>query len=210
MSDDYRFTKYFVHHGNDIKSAKRALENKIQKEHPGAHNFYRLISRDFSYKKLFAEIYSYRCAYCGLHICTEQLASYQLDHIISIDVLKRRGKKANNRVENLAFACQSCNRYKGNTDLLEPEISSLNPDGEEIKKIFVRDEDFYIKIADGKNSSGVQKFYEDLLLGAQLKRVDFLLMNLHDLSKLYPQISELDSAFKKLLELRSFLPPKET
>ena len=210
MSGDYRFTKYAVRAHSDIKREKQQLEVSIRQKHPQAQNFYRLISDNFEYKKSLAKIYSNRCAYCGLHIFIGQLSSFQIDHIVSSDALKKNKKQPDHHVKNLALACQTCNRYKGNIDFLDPEMSLLYPDEVEITKVFIRDKDFYIRVANEKNSPGIQMFYQKLLLGGQLKRVDFLLMNLHDLSEQHPEILELKAAFTKLLGLRSFIPPKET
>lgn len=210
MSDDYRFTKYSVSSHCDIKRKKQLLEADIRKVHPKVKDFYRFISRNFEYKKSLAEIYSNRCAYCGLHILIGQLSSYQIDHIVSSDVLKKSKKQPNHHVENLALACQTCNRYKNNINLLDSEISSLHPDKEEITKIFTRDKNFYIRIVKGKSNVLIKKFYDELFLGGQLKRIDFLLLNLHDLSEKYPEILVLNAAFTKLLMRRSFMSSKET
>ncbi len=64
---------------------------------------------------------SERCEYC-LYPQELSLLSFEIEHIIS----GKHGGESN--IENLAFACPFCNRYKG-TDLgsLDPETEDLTP-----------------------------------------------------------------------------------
>ena len=62
-----------------------------------------------SFKVKVAERADFRCEYCFIHQ-RYSTAFFEVDHIIAI---KHGGKAV---LENLAYSCQHCNRYKG-TDL---------------------------------------------------------------------------------------------
>lgn len=207
MTRDYRYTK-FSQVPTNLCEKKQALEDNIHEKYPRRKNIYKVLSKEYKYKKLFAEIYGNRCAYCGLMVNIVSLSSFQIDHIVPSAVLKTRGIHPDNSISNLAFSCQICNHYKSNIDFSQPELLGLHPDKEKIKEIFYRDSDYYIKINNEENNESIQKVYDKLCLGAQLKRVDYLLMCLHDLMELHPEILEISRAYMLLLDRRSFFSPK--
>lgn len=205
MLKDYRCTKYSKNPFTNLKKRKDDLTKKIRNNHPHTKNIYQIVSTDFEYKKLFADTFGNRCAYCGLLVEIETLHSFQIDHIVASAILKN---KPDNSLENLALTCRICNNRKSSIDLTRPKLKGLHPYKQKIKRIFYRDEDFYIKISDSEHNDEIQNFYDKLLLGTQLKRVDFLLMCLQDLSERYPRICEIDKAYHLLLNKRSVLSPK--
>ena len=211
MLKDYRCTKYSQNPFSNLTERKEKLMKTIRETHSRTDDIYNVVSRDFKFKKLFAQAFGNRCAYCGLLVEIGSLHSFQVDHIIASDVLKKGNRhKPDHSLKNLALSCQSCNNRKNNLDFTLSELKGLHPYKQKIKKIFYRDDDFYIKISDTEHNEKIQEFYDKLLLGTQLKRVDYLLMCLHDLANLYPTVYEIDKAYHLLLNKRSVFSPKET
>ena len=66
----------------------------------------------------------YRCEYCGIH---EDDAGFghQVDHIVS------RKHGGTSSLENLAYSCVLCNRYKG------PDVASIDPQSGEVVRLFI-------------------------------------------------------------------------
>ncbi len=64
-----------------------------------------------------------RCEYCLIHQSDASLP-HEVDHIIS----RKHGGPT--RIENLAYACYLCNRYKGS------DIASLDPATRELVRLF--------------------------------------------------------------------------
>lgn len=55
----------------------------------------------------------------------------------------------------------------------------MHPDNDSIKSVFSRDDDFYIKISDKyEDDNAVNAFYNQLGLGEEIRRLDYLLMNM--------------------------------
>ena len=65
----------------------------------------------------------HRCEYCGIHEDDAGFA-HQVDHIIS---RKHGGTSA---LDNLAYACVLCNRYKGS------DLTSIDPESGEAVRLF--------------------------------------------------------------------------
>jgi len=65
----------------------------------------------------------HRCEYCGIHEDDAGFA-HQVDHIVS---RKHGGSSA---LDNLAYACVLCNRYKGT------DVASVDPDSGEPVRLF--------------------------------------------------------------------------
>ena len=64
-----------------------------------------------------------RCEYCLLSE-SDAFFSHEVDHVIS----EKHG--GGSTIENLAFACFDCNRFKGS------DIASINPDSGELVALF--------------------------------------------------------------------------
>lgn len=67
-------------------------------------------------RKQVAELAKHRCEYCLIHE-DDTYFGCEIDHIIS---LKHQGDST---LENLAFACMTCNRFKGS------DLGSLSSEG---------------------------------------------------------------------------------
>ena len=71
---------------------------------------------------------------------------------------------------------------------------------------FIRDEDFYIRLSDKMaNDDTSINFYTQLCLGAELRRLDYLLLNMRGLKNL---ISECSSGYKYLNDAIDLLQKK--
>lgn len=205
MKKDYRNTRYCKQLEN-LKEKKKVLNDKICKEHPRVKIMYNQVSDNKGvYKAPFMEMYNYKCCYCGNSITNISAIHFEVDHYIcesSFDTKEEAGK-----IENLVLACYDCNRPKSSL-LIEGEyVRKLNPDFEEITDVFYRDDDYYIKISeDFEKDDFINKFYEQLNLGYQARRLDFLLMNMRGLcDKLegQPHAEKLNMILTKLKEKRN-------
>jgi len=117
------------------------------------------------------------------------------------------------KIENLVLACQFCNRKKSDFLISDSEYSLLYPDNEEIKKIFYRDEKYYIKIENEySQNETIKKFYEQLEMVGEVRRLDFLLISLLNFKKKYRNklenlhiLNELSDIIEKLKKKRNII-----
>lgn len=204
MNNDYRNTKY-CNLKNDIVSEKKSLGKRIQKEHPRVKIIYNQINKKGSeYNKKFRTIYNNKCAYCG--ITTDVISSelFEIDHFIceasfNGDFIKAGG------INNLVLSCRKCNLAKRDFKWSEEYSSMFNVDDGSIAKLFYRDEDYYIKIEkEYITDSVICSFYNKLKLNEEIRRLDFLLMNMYGF---YYKNSN-DSRIKIILEYIVFLQRK--
>ncbi|MDK7280479.1 HNH endonuclease signature motif containing protein [Haemophilus seminalis] len=179
MKSDYRNTIYEVSKKNIINE-KNALEDKIKKEHPKVKIIYNQINKkDGNYNKQFRNIYNNKCAYCG--ISTDVISSelFEIDHFIC--EISFNGDSINaGKINNLVLSCKKCNRAK--KDFIWNEIYSLkfNVDDESITELFYRDVDYSIKIEkEYITDNSIYNFYIKLKLNEEIRRLDFLLMNMY-------------------------------
>lgn len=179
MKSDYRNTIYEVSK-KDIINEKNALEDKIKKEHPKVKIIYNQINKkDGNYNKQFRNIYNNKCAYCG--ISTDVISSelFEIDHFIC--EISFNGDSINSgKINNLVLSCKKCNRAK--KDFIWNEIYSLkfNVDDESITELFYRDVDYSIKIEkEYITDNSIYNFYIKLKLNEEIRRLDFLLMNMY-------------------------------
>ena len=108
------------------------------------------------------------------------------------------------------MACHNCNHDKSSFEFPDEKYNDLYPDEEAIKKTFIRDDDYYIKVADEKETDIIVKaFYEKLHLGSEIHRIDYLLMSMMGLQeniKDNPEAcSQLGQAIKKLHTKRNIM-----
>lgn len=123
------------------------------------------------------KIYNYKCCYCGNSINNIDSNLFEIDHYICESSFKDNVEAG--RIENLVLACYECNRAKSNYIISNQYLDKLNPDKEYIKNIFFRDNMYYIRINDEYSSDKeVLGFYKILNLEYEVKRLDFLLMNI--------------------------------
>ena len=204
MKSDYRNTIYEVSK-KDIINEKNALEDKIKKEHPKVKIIYNQINKkDGNYNKQFRNIYNNKCAYCG--ISTDVISSelFEIDHFIC--EISFNGDSINaGKINNLVLSCKKCNRAK--KDFIWNEIYSLkfNVDDESITELFYRDVDYSIKIEkEYITDNSIYNFYIKLKLNEEIRRLDFLLMNMYGFYNKYYE----DKNIYRILEYSVLLQKK--
>ena len=77
---DYRNTKYCPS-WDKLSDGKEGLLKQIRIEHKRARDIYKYVSKHDGYKKDFASVYNYKCAYCGVSIDLLPIDSFEIDHV---------------------------------------------------------------------------------------------------------------------------------
>ena len=210
---DYRKTKYCVPFEN-ITINKMELLKKLKSDFPRLKNIYlKICENDKEYKMEFMKVYNYRCSYCGVSLDVLNKRMFEIDHYIPKNADKFKNNNNANKIENLVLACQFCNRKKSDFLISDSEYSLLYPDNEEIKKIFYRDEKYYIKIENEySQNETIKKFYEQLEMAGEVRRLDFLLISLLNFKKKYRNklenlhiLNELSDIIEKLKKKRNII-----
>lgn len=183
-SKDYRNTDKCLSL-SDVAGKKNSLDQRIRKEHKKAKIMYNLIKdKQGDYFNDFAQIYNYKCAYCGASIKFIDFRLFEVDHFVCESSFSddTNGRIEAGKVNNLAFSCYSCNRGKGSLPIKTDYQVILNPDDNSIANVFSRDEKYYINVNDCYlENSFIQLFYDKLLLGSESRRLDFLLLEMDNL-----------------------------
>lgn len=178
---DYRNTIYCPVLEN-VEEKKKALEDEIKSESPRTKIIYnRVHDRNNKYHKKFAKIYNNKCAYCGALWGLLPVESFEVDHFLNEgsfpDMLK--GRIEAGKMKNLVWSCISCNRGKRGITITLPYDDILNVDNGNITAVFKRDGDYYIQICDTyQEDEFIQQFYEELHLGFETRRLDYLCLQL--------------------------------
>ncbi|MBO5143756.1 MAG: HNH endonuclease [Clostridia bacterium] len=207
---DYRNTRY-CSELKDIEVKKQQLAVIIKNEHPRAMDLHNFISpQKYCYKDCFMKIYNFKCCYCGVSIKLVNKSDFEIDHFICQTSSKFATKADAGNIENLVLACHTCNHNKGSFEIPDDKYDDLHPDMDKIKKAFVRDEDYYIRVSDDKsNDEVINSFYKKLNLSAEFHRIDFLLMNmigLHQSVEINSDVCRLlGIAIEKLREKRNLM-----
>lgn len=180
MDDDYRLTKSCESFGN-ISEKKKVLMNEIKSAHPRAKDIHKIVSENASeFKSKFLKVYCYRCAYCGTSIRINVKSQFEIDHFIPKTSKRFRSETDAGFIGNLVLACHTCNHNKSNFELSESSQEILNPDLEKIKKIYYRDNMFYIRVSQDASQEAID-FYKKLELGRETCRIDYLLLSMMEL-----------------------------
>lgn len=206
---DYRNTE-FCKKMTKISRKKKKLLTLLQKEHPRGKINYNIIKN--YYREKFYNIYNNKCAYCGASMETLGMDRLEIDHFIHESSFGKDNIKAGN-IKNLVTACYACNRRKGSF-LIEND-KKFNPDFKTFKKLFYRNSNYEIKIFyKYLNDKQVIRFYEILKLGAEFRRLDFLILKIlkliEKLEKIEgkeEEISDLAKLHLKLLRKRNKINP---
>lgn len=196
----------------DVALKKCALESRIQKEHRRAKIMYNYVhDKQAAYFAPFSKIYNSKCAYCGVMIGIIDIRMFEVDHFVCEDAFPNNtaGRSEAGKVSNLVLSCYSCNRGKGKLAIDGKYKKILNPDEGAIAKVFMRDENYYIKIRpDYTGNYIVTNFYDKLLLGSEFRRLDYLLMEIENLISMQrshnSSIAEkLEQCFSRLIVKRN-------
>lgn len=180
MHSDYRNTRYCPEL-DDLHAKKNEVADMVKKDYPKARDMHTYISKnDARYKMQFCEAYNFKCAYCGISFSLLPKEMFEIDHFIYEKSSVFNGSKAAaGYIENLLLSCHSCNHKKSSFEFNDANQKCLNPDNTEIRNVFKRDDDYYIKVSkDFDDNQEVIDFYKQVKLGSELRRLDFLLMNM--------------------------------
>lgn len=208
---DYRTTSGQLAYQN-IEQKKAELTRNIHKEHSNQRIDYNLIkNRESHFYEDFCTIYNWSCAYCGAKSGIIDSQLFEIDNYICQSAFPKstEGRAKAGEVNNLVLACHDCNRRKSDFKLEGKYGILLNPDNNAIAKIFYRSDDYYIKVADEyKSNQIICQFYAQLNLGSELKRLDYLLLNVKELEDQQSEVNcivsdKLDKIFSYLLKRRN-------
>lgn len=190
MTKDYRNTEYCPSF-EDIEDKKKKLTDAINNKYPQTTVMYNKIRpRDGEYIGDFREIYNHKCSYCGVSLKVIGVDSFEIDHYIYEKFFMDSAEAG--KTDNLVLACSKCNRGKGKFHIKDKYIKLLNPDKGSIANVFFRNEKYYIKIYEEfSDDEEIIKFYDKLKLNYQVKRLDYLLMNMKGV---YEKIKEKPEA----------------
>ena len=139
---DYRFVGEEEANVKKIIQEKNLLAKKIDKrtikdDNRGKH-YDKIKNKCSNYYETFQEIYHQKCGYCGVSVSINSAPQYELDHFINELQKTSPNGKSVDHIENLIFACRNCNQAKKEFDT-KKIIGIVHPDGENIKKVFERD-----------------------------------------------------------------------
>lgn len=199
---DYRRTKYCPEL-IDVPQKKKEVEKLVEKEHPNARDMHSYISNNSQKFKLeFIKAYNGKCAYCGASTDLIKKTEFEIDHFLYKKAPIFDTKKDAGDIKNLILSCHYCNHNKNSFWIEKEDIDNLNPDGEKIKNVFMRDDQYYIRINNEfKKNATIERFYNKLCLGSELHRLDYLIMNTIGLQRSCENDSDLYVGLGKILDV---------
>ena len=192
---DYRNTIY-IQYNNDILKQKEELNQQIKRKHPRLKIIYNKVNdRNSEFNKKFQKIYNRKCVYCGVNQDIMSSGLFEVDHFICESSFEGNLVEAG-VLSNLVLSCKKCNRAKGDLRWEEQYSSVFEVDSRNIVNVFYRASDYSIKIQPQYHSDDiVNKFYKQLKLDEEVRRLDYLLMTMNDFYDKY----ESDDRVKGLL-----------
>ena len=199
---DYRRTKYCPEL-IDVPQKKKEVEKLVEKEHPNARDMHSYISNNSQKFKLeFIKAYNGKRAYCGASTDLIKKTEFEIDHFLYKKAPIFDTKKDAGDIKNLILSCHYCNHNKNSFWIEKKDIDNLNPDGEKIKNVFIRDDQYYIRINNEfKKNATIERFYNKLCLGSELHRLDYLIMNTIGLQRSCENDSDLYVGLGKILDV---------
>lgn len=210
MVEDYRNTKYCPLLEN-LQKKKNDVVTLVKKEHRNAVDMHTYISNNGKqFKIAFIQVYNGKCSYCGVSLDLIPKSLFQIDHFVFQKAPEFNGSKAAaGKIENLVLSCNICNHNKSSFSIPKTEREKLHPD-KEICNTFYRDENYYIQVAKELDSNvTVKEFYNELKLGSEIHRLDYLLMSMIGLqTKLtdeHPAYTTLGQAIEQLKKKRNIM-----
>lgn len=179
MVIDYRNTKYCPGLEN-IEDKKAKVVERIKYDHKRARDMHAYIrQQDGPYKVEFMKAYNGKCGYCGASIGILPKTMFEIDHFIYEKAPIFASKADAGYIENLVLACHSCNHQKSSFIIADIDREKLYPDTEGIRKTFIRDDQYYIRISNEYiENETVKNFYRQLKLAGEIHRLDYLLMSM--------------------------------
>lgn len=204
---DYRNTSYNEqdHYLGD-KKVRFMADFKL--DHPRAWNVYNYINKSGQFYSIkFRDIYYDKCVYCGISTQVINSSNFEVDHFIPKAVLDADlgyDKKEIHGIKNLVNSCKMCNR--GKLDFLCDTAFTdlLHPDNNQFPLIFNRKTDYSIVINhEYVDNSNIKEFYAKLKLDNQLRRLDYLLMEMKDFCDRYEGEQIINEIQKLILGIES-------
>lgn len=186
---DYRNTSY-KEVDFSIGTKKDEFMIAFRKSHIRAWHIYSYVNDKTSdYNKQFRHMYHDKCVYCGISTQIISSSNFEVDHVIPKVVLEMNqghDKKVIHGINNLVNSCQMCNRGKQGFICEDETQLKLHPDNSQLPNIFSRSSDFSIEIAEEyTNDEIIKSFYKFLKMGNQLRRLDYLIMEMKDFCEKY-------------------------
>lgn len=200
IKTDYRLTSL---NKFEFISEKDKFLKEFKNEFPNAWDVYSYVNkRGHIHNVNFRKLYYNRCAYCGISTQIISSSEFEVDHFIPKSRLKSDdsfSREFINGIYNLVNSCRLCNR--GKEDFFdEQHLEILNPDKNNLPSVFHREDDYTIIIADKyKNNKSISTFYNKLKLNNQLRRLDFLLMEMKDFCESHEDIERVSYPILNLI-----------
>ncbi|MCC8106987.1 MAG: HNH endonuclease [Clostridiales bacterium] len=211
VDKDYRNTRYCPVL-KDVEKQKAELDKEIKSAFPRTKIVYNKVrERAGSYHKKFAKIYNEKCGYCGVAWGLLPTESFEIDHFINEASFPdtKEGRAEAGKLDNLIWSCISCNRGKKGMTIEAPYDQILNVDNGNIADVFERTPDYYIKISEAyQKDEFIKTFYENLHLGYETRRLDYLLMQLdgrRHVEKDEKRRAKWNECFIELSEIRNHM-----
>lgn len=174
MSSDYRCTDYCPPFDR-LERKKQVFSRSFHRRYPTQNHFIKINKKSSSEHKMFQELYNHKCVYCGVSDTINQ--EFEVDHY------KCRNDQGLDVIDNLVYSCRKCNRGKSKYPFQPGYEQVLNPISN-IQNIFVRNEDYSIIINNSyKTDTVICNFYKSIKFADDVRRLDYLLMNLIGLQK---------------------------
>lgn len=127
---------------------------------------------------------------------------FEIDHFICEASFNGDSINAG-KINNLVLSCKKCNRAKKDFIWNEIYSSKFNVDDESITEVFYRDEDYSIKIENEYiTDNSIYSFYRKLKFDEEIRRLDFLLMNMYGFYNKYSEDKNIDRILKYILFLQ--------
>lgn len=203
---DYRNTKS-KNHVFELKAKKKDFIVKFKSFHPRTQNVYENVkSQGSDINRIFREMYFHKCIYCGVSNDVIDSSSFEVDHFIPQTVLKDSDLKyeANfiNGIDNLVNSCKFCNRSKSGFICADESHEYIHPDENKLHEIYFRKEDFSIGILpEYFDDKVVNEFYQALKLDNELRRLDYLIMELKAFVTENEDNPDIKDVYKAILEI---------
>lgn len=190
VTEDYRYNRYcnisFV-----LSEKKERFSEFFRASHPRTSNFYKYISpRKSVENRMFREIYNNRCVYCGVSTQVLPASLFEVDHFLSQSECVKHSIANVNYIDNLVSSCSMCNRGKSNYSCSSEYVDLLHPDKNQYPVVFKRDKRYNLEIKEiYQNNPDVVELFRVLKFDNELRRIDYLIMELKDFCKIYPEDS---------------------
>lgn len=192
LNSDYRNTSYSSFDINIIEKKENYLSLLLEKKGEVASVYNVIKNRNDELNNLFKDIYTRKCAYCGVSVRVLDNSRFEIDHVIPKSILKKTKTYTEeyiNGIFNLVNSCQMCNRGKSSYYITEDYIEKLHPDSNNLSRIFYRDKDYSIKIIEEHESDlKIKAFYHKLKLSNEIRRINHLLMEMHEFCDIHKDL----------------------